>query len=433
MKIIFVRPRVDIRWMVIPPLGLGYLAAAAKKAGHEVVIYDAWLFDKKPADAARDVYHSFPDIIGIQVFYDTVEWTRKFINEVRSYTYRERTKIIVGGPSITANLELAHELGADEGIAGEGEYLWHGSQPFDVNSIPMPDWDSFDLPAYWPYMFNVSVPVRGRRPVNIQRTRGCSSRCTFCAGHITHGYKLRIRDDDNVLAEIEYLKSRWNIDEVWFQDDNFIANYHRGLELFRKLAPLKLHIRLPSGIRWENVDAEMAQAMKEAGVYYTGIGIESGNERVLARIRKSLDLGGVRRAINILDLAGILTNGFFILGLPTETREEMKDTVRFALSTRLNHAQFGTFISYPGSEDEGKRSLLAHDDLIKIQRNATLKFYLRPRIMWGMIKHFRWSQLRAFKLHPWIRSWIGKGQSDNVSEDNHGNFTHRRLHGELAT
>jgi len=407
MKIVLVRPNVPSRWMIVPPLGLGYLAAAAKKAGHEVIIYDAWLLDKSPRLAALDISTMDCDIIGVQVFYDTVEWTEIFINNIKTVCVQKNIpKIIVGGPQITAFPELAKELGADMAVQGEGECLWYGTQPFDVNSIPAPDWESFDLPKYWPYMFNVSVPVRGKRPVNIQRTRGCPFKCTFCAGHITHGYKVRFRDDDNVIEEIKYLRDKWGVDEIWFQDDNVIVNYERGLELFRRLIPLKIHIRLPSGIRIENVTEDMAKVMKYAGVYYTGIGIESGNERVSKRIKKHLNLEKARQAIEILTRNGIRVNGFFIFGLPTETREEMRDTVRYALSTKLHQAQFGIFIKYPGSEDYKENSLLPEAELIKIQRNATLRFYFRPRIIWNMLKVFKLSQLEAFWKHEWVRKWF---------------------------
>ncbi len=164
MKIIFVRPNINNRFMIVPPLGLGYLATAAKKAGHEVVIWDAWLLDKLPLTAFANVAMLRPDVIGIQVFYDTIEWVRSFIYYLRS-SWAD-TKVIVGGPEITAHPELTKELGADEGIIGEGEFEFYpnadGAEEgrFDVNSIPMPDWDSIDLPAYWSYMNSVTMPTR---------------------------------------------------------------------------------------------------------------------------------------------------------------------------------------------------------------------------------------------------------------------------------
>ena len=257
-------------------------------------------------------------------------------------------------------------------------------------------------------MNSVTMPTRGKRPATIQRSRGCPYHCTFCAGHITHGYKVRIRDDDNVIAEIEYLKAKWGVDEIWFQDDNIMADRGRVSELFKRLEPLKLHIRLPNGIRTENIGYDDIADMKKAGVYFTGIGIESGNERVLKRIKKSLNLTSVKYAINTFNRLDITTSGFFMLGLPTETWAEMEDTVRFALSTKLNHAQFGIFIPYSGCEDENEHSLLPEKELIKIQRNATLRFYLRPRIIWGLIKNFHWSQVKALLEHPWFNQWRGR-------------------------
>ncbi len=418
MRIILVRPNVNIRWMIIPPLGLGYISAAAKQAGHEAIIQDSWLKNETPMEAAFRVSLDKPDIIGVQMFADSVIWTREFIKKARKYT---SAKIIVGGPYVTALGDIAREeIGADVGIVGEFDtdldrvipMIMETKNPTihkvswftDVNAIPIPDWDSMNLPEYWPYMYNVAVPVRGKRPIVIQRTRGCPNHCTFCASGLM-GHKVRFRDTDNVIAEIEYLRSRWNIDEVWFQDDNAIVDYLLGWELFNRLAPLKLHIRLPSGIRWENVTEEMAACMKRAGVYYTGIGIESGNPRILTRIKKSLNQERAKEAIHILGQHGIQTNGFFIIGLPTETREEIEDTVQWAMGTRLHHAQFGLFIPYPGSEDYHECSLLPESELVKIQRNMTLRFYLRPRIIWNFIRHFRWSQLRAIWRHPWCKAW----------------------------
>jgi len=432
MRLILVRPNWVHRWLIGPPIGLGYIVAAMKKAGHECIIYDAWLNNDTPMQAANGmptyefIMHPYwaikqtpIDIVGIQMFSESVNWTKEFIALMRGIC--PTTKFIVGGPYVTAVGDKARiEVGADVGISGEcdtdfikhlNSKQWIKMPYIDVNEIAIPDWDSMNLPAYWPYMNPASTPTRGKRIGIIQRTRGCNYHCTFCAAGAIMGHKVRFRDDDNVIEEIEYLKQRWDVNEIWFQDDNVIANYKRGIQLFERLEPLGIHIRLPYGIRWENVDVGMVQAMKRAGVYCTGIGIESGNPRVLARIKKNINQDKLKEAIRILAEYDINTIGFFIFGLPTETREEMKDTVKFALSTKLHHGQFGTFIPYPGSEDynAGQRpKIVEQNELIKIQRNATLRFYLRPRIIWHYIAHFRWSQLKALWGHPWVKRWRGK-------------------------
>jgi radical SAM superfamily enzyme YgiQ (UPF0313 family) len=173
----------------------------------------------------------------------------------------------------------------------------------------------------------------------------------------------RLRDVDNVIEEVKWLKRRWDIYELWIQDDNSTVNYNRAIQLFRELEQLKLHIRLPTGVRFEHMNYEMVQHMKKAGVYFIGMGIESGNPRMLKRIKKNLNQNMAKAAIARLARAGIQTIGFIIFGLPTETREEMRDTLKWAKGTRLHHAQFGIFIPYPAAEDWNERSLLPREEL----------------------------------------------------------------------
>lgn len=422
MKIVLLRPNWNTRWAITAPLGLMYVVAAAKKAGHYSEIIDAWLYNLSPVEAAYKATLC-SDIIGVQVFSDTVQWTKEFIAEARKHS---KAKFIIGGAYATVVGEKARiETGADVCIQGEADNsfdfmlakIQSGDTAIlmpwtDLDILPIPDYACIRLHEYWPSLHSVSCPTKGKRIATIQRTRGCKFACTFCAAGATMGHKVRIRDTANVIEEIEYLKHQFFVNEIWFQDDNAIVDYTKGMELFEALAPLKVHIRLPNGIRWENVDYPMAIAMKKAGVYFTGIGIESGNSRVLKRIKKGINLEGLNSAISILNNVGIITIGFFILGLPTETRDEIKDTVRFALKSRLRHAQFGIFIPYPGAQDYNEQSLLPNDDLVKIQRNTTLRFYLRPRIIWGMIKNFQFSQIKAITGHKWVRSWFIKGESD---------------------
>ncbi len=426
MKLLLIRPNWTTRRMIMPPLGLGYVVAAAQRAGHEAVIYDAWLKNASPSSAAvcllSDMYLEAgkrPDIIGVQVYQNTWEWTREFFGYIRFC--HPQIKLIIGGPYTTALGESARiQMNADAAVLGEfetdidehlnaimaGKTLIEWTKWIDVNEHPFPDWDSMNLPEYWPYIYSAGAPVRGKRVGFIQRTRGCPHRCTFCAsGGIIMGKRVRFRELDNVIEELEYLIKRWNIDELWFQDDDVTIDYQKGINLFEALVPYKLHVRLQMGIRTDHLTREMLYWMKKAGVYYAGIGIESGNPRVLERIKKGLNQEKVLNGIRILDKNGILVMGFFMFGLPTESRSEMEETVQWALKSRLHHAQFSIFIPYPGSEDYHERSLLPHEDLVKVQRAATLRFYMRPRIIWSFIRNFRWSQLRVIWNHPWVIAW----------------------------
>jgi len=220
------------------------------------------------------------------------------------------------------------------------------------------------------------------------------------------GKRVRFRKLSNVLEELDYLVERWDIDELWFQDDDVTVNYKKGIELFKALAPYKLHIRLQMGIRVDQLTPEMLYWMKKAGVYYAGIGIESGNPRVLKRIKKGLDQERVKKGVEDLVKHDITVMGFFMFGIPTETLAEMEETVAWALKTKLHHAQFSIFIPYPGSEDYGKGSTCSPEKLLEVQRRATLRFYLRPRILYSILIHLKPKQLKAIWNHRWVKNWL---------------------------
>ena len=425
MKLILVRPTWTTRRMILPPLGLGYISARAKEAGNDVLVYDAWLKDETPQQAMIGLIESGElweekVIIGVQVYQHTVNWTREFFNHLRLYGVN--AKFIVGGPYVTALREDARiEMGADCAVIGEfeesinshldeilqGETLIEWTNWVDINEHPFPDWDSMNLPDYWPYIYSAGVPLRGKRVGFIQRTRGCPHKCTFCAsGGIIMGKRVRFRKLSNVLEELDYLVERWDIDELWFQDDDVTINYKKGIELFKALAPYKLHIRLQMGIRVDQLTPEMLYWMKKAGVYYAGIGIESGNPRVLKRIKKGLDQERVKKGVEDLVKHDITVMGFFMFGIPTETLAEMEETVAWALKTKLHHAQFSIFIPYPGSEDYGKGSTCSPEKLLEVQRRATLRFYLRPRILYSILIHLKPKQLKAIWNHRWVKNWL---------------------------
>lgn len=422
MRIILVRPNWITRRMILPPLGLGYIVAAAKREGHECIIHDSWLKDETHEMAALGDSEAWgnADIIGVQVYQNTVEWTRKFFQLVRPLT---NAKFVIGGPYTTALGEQARlEIGADCAVIAEfetditkhlyeimgGEKLILPERWIDVNEDPFPDWDAMPLSEYWQYIYSAGAPVKGKRVGFIQRTRGCPRSCTFCAsGGIIMGKKVRFRNLSNVIEEVKYLVDRWGIDELWFQDDDVTINHDFGVELFKALYPFKLHVRLQMGIRTDHLTEEMLFWMKKAGVYYAGIGIESGSPRVLNRIKKELKQVQVMKGIRALDRIGIQVMGFFMFGLPTETVEEVEETVQWALRSKLHHAQFSIFQPYPGSEDYNCRSDISRPVLLKLQRAATRRFYLRPRILWGILRHFKWAQAKAIIHHDWVLRWLG--------------------------
>lgn len=419
MKVVLVRPGGEyIPWTMPPSLGLYYISAAVKKAGHECTVYDALLHYDTPEQTYNNIPHD-ADIIGIQMFYTSVEWVKEFI---RYIPRNSSNKVIIGGPHVTVSDDsLRKEVNADVGVQGEFDNSLDVMLPkilndgitgtfrmpsTDLNVMPFPDYDEMNLPAYWKSFTSLAMPVKGKRIGYIQCTRGCFAACTFCANGKISNYKVKYREIDNIVEEVKYLKSRYNIDELWITDDNVLSNYKYALKLFHEIEKFKLHLRMPSGIRVDNVDDNIVKAMKNAGLYHVGIGIESGNPRVLRRIKKGITLDKAKSAIEILRGNNISVVGLFIVGIPTETYAELNDTLNFALNSKLNHAQFQIFYQVPGSEDADKNSLFTDNELLKLQRKFTFKFYLRPKIIWSAIKYFRPIQLKLFLHHPFVTGWI---------------------------
>ncbi|MCR4306913.1 MAG: B12-binding domain-containing radical SAM protein [Candidatus Yonathbacteria bacterium] len=397
--LLLVRPNVPSRFQIVPSPGLGYVAQAARIAGWSVTIHDAWLLNQAPLETVNAVFekHRFVDAIGIQVFYDTVEWTREYIEWARKLF--KKAVFFIGGPQVSALPEETRKAtGADGIVTGPGE-LYFGE------TIPdMPAWDLMDLPAYWPYMQSATIPIRGKRPASIITSRGCHHHCTFCAGHVVHGRMPLLRSVHSVFNEVMYLKDAYGVDELWIHDDNFLYDRDRAHEiLIRIWASGIKHIRFPNGIRCENIHDITVKAMKYAGTYMVGIGIESGSPRVLREVKKGLSLETITRAVTLFHQYGIMTSGFFIVGLPPERKEDVADSIRFALGIPLSRIQVGIFNPYPGSEDAGKVSQMDRKTLLRYQRSFFLRFYLRLHIIASLIRHLRWSQIRALFKHPWLK------------------------------
>lgn len=397
-KLLLVRPNGNNRFQIVPPLGLLYVAKAAENAGYEVTVYDAWLKNESPFRAAESISKTVPyiDIIGVQLYYDTVEWAGAFIGHMRHYY--PGTHIVVGGPQASAfGWKAARETGADTAHIGPGELM------FGAEILDIPAWELIRLSEYWPHMQSATIPIRGERPAVIQSSRGCVHHCTFCAGHVVHGRNTALRTPQSVMREILDLKHTCGVDEIWFQDDNFMHDSVRAARIFDWLKTTGLHLRFPNGIRCENINEDVVKLMKLAGVYMVGIGIESGSQRVLREVKKGLRLDTVRRAAELFHRYGIMTSGFFIVGLPPEREENVKESISFACSLPLDRIQVGTWIPYPGSEDFGKVSNMDNTTLRRWQRVFTLRFYLRPRILWSLLRGLRWSQVKALFRHPFMR------------------------------
>jgi magnesium-protoporphyrin IX monomethyl ester (oxidative) cyclase len=188
---------------------------------------------------------------------------------------------------------------------------------------------------------------------NMVTSRGCAFNCIFCSIHSIWGHKWRGRDPIKVVDEIEYLKKTYKIGEVAFQDDNVSLDRNRMEKICDEIIRRKLKIRwcTPNGIAIWSLDKPLLKKMKKAGCYKLTFGIETGCPETQKFIRKTqVNLEKAKDIIKYCNKIGLWTHSAFIIGFPDETKEQIEQTINFAISTDLDMATFWVATPYPATD-----------------------------------------------------------------------------------
>jgi hopanoid biosynthesis associated radical SAM protein HpnJ len=179
--------------------------------------------------------------------------------------------------------------------------------------------------------------------------RGCPAQCTFCLWPQTiGGHKYRVRSPENVAAEMAHAKKLFpQVQEFFFDDDTFTANLPRARDIAQKLKPL--------GMTWScnsraNVNYETIKLMKDCGLRLFLVGYESGNQQILDRIKKGINIEEAKQFTKNCKDLGVVIHGTFILGLPVETKETIEQTIRYAMDLDVFSIQVSLAAPYPGTE-----------------------------------------------------------------------------------
>jgi len=407
-----VASRRDYEFKRLPQLGFQYLAAYLRTLGVESEILD-------------QTYHRFHfDGLLRRVregrWYFVGFYSASFLNgKVMSYVRRLKeagvtVPIVVGGPAFP-NAEAFHRAGADIVCWGEGErtvaelieyldgkrslrevkgisYLANGEVEVnerrelieDLDSLPVPCRDLVPISAYhdW-HFFTMRKPF-----TTIMASRGCPMRCAFCSSHRIWGGRLRLRSVDGVLAEIAVLVNKYHIRYLGFKDDIFGFDDLWLEEFCEKLAARRFRLRWmcivhPLGFRKE--PERRLSLLRKAGCDMLTFGLQSAVPDILRRIHRSPDEPRVLETV--VPLAR--TMGFsvcveFILGLPGETTETIRQTIDYAVRLRPNYAQFFSLAILEGSElaEQYRDEPVCGLSQAEIERwcsHALRRFYLAPR------------------------------------------------------
>jgi radical SAM superfamily enzyme YgiQ (UPF0313 family) len=232
-------------------------------------------------------------------------------------------------------------------------------------------------------------------------SRGCPFECGFCSVAALKGKTVRFRSPELIAAEIRLLRDQFGVREIQFIDDNLTMSRRHVISVCETMLSknLRLPWTCPNGVRIDTLEDDIIEAMKAAGCYSISVGLETANPASLERMNKHLDLDRAIDRIYQVVRKKIEVNGFFVLGYPGDTWENIERTIRLACRLPLTRAHFMLFTPFPGSREYDRLSRMPgtsfrYDttfarvsyvpdgmtaaDLKRLHRRAFFKFYLRP-------------------------------------------------------
>ena len=363
---------VDSRalWHIIP-YNLCLLAAMVRDSV-AVEIVDAHTQNLTVEQFRQKIRDRQPDVVGITVSMDQFAASgHEAAAAVKSVN--DKIPVIMGGVYPTVNPEIAAEdphvdvvvIGEGEFVLGplidhffkqgplpekgicyrcEGKLVNRGRSPLisDLDELPLPAYDLVDYPAYGQIVDRKSVDSPSELPyARIMTSRGCPHSCVFCQVEMISGRKFRPRSPENILSEINWLKKKYQIKSLIFDDDNLFADRRRAKKLFSEM------VRRELNMPWKSIatavfrlDEELIALMRKSGCEYICIAIESGSPRVLKEIiQKPVKYDHARKMVRVAQEHGIYVSANFIIGFPTETWQEIRETLRFAESLRADYVK----------------------------------------------------------------------------------------------
>lgn len=360
---------------ICPPLGLAYVAAGLQKSNHRVIILDYLLEKFEEKKLLEIIRKENSPIVGITAVTPNIEKALYLAKMIKT-NFPDRI-IVLGGPHATLKPEetLKKSKNIDYILRGEGdarfskliEYILKKENPQNLpgltfrkneeiintpnanfignlDELPLPARELLNIKEYSNRLSSFKKPV-----TTIFTSRGCPYNCIYCSKPIT-GNEFRARSPENVISEIILLKNKYGIKELQFYDDTFTLDRERILTICQLLIGNKIKIQWKCETRVNLIDKELLKTMKQAGCYLIAYGIESGSQRILNVLKKNITIEQIKEAIKLTKKSDIKTLGYFMLGIPTENEEEIKQTIRFSKKLELDYAQFSIATAYPETE-----------------------------------------------------------------------------------
>ena len=442
---------LGFRWalfpLMTPPLGIMYLASYLReKFDADIKLINQRAENTSNDELVRRIAAHEADVVILSAITPTAKGLPYITKEVRKAL--PNALILIGGPHVSAYREKVLEnTEANAAVSGEGELAVEaiigehfdggglekvpgllrrsgdgeiitnpGSFPLiqDVDSLPIPAYDLIDLPAYW--KTQGIAPIPRRNYASLFTSRGCPYRCFYC--HDVFGKRFRQHSAERVVDEILRLQKAYGgqgLNEIEFLDDIFNLNPRRLLkfcDLVHK-KNIKVKLAFPTGVRTDIYSHEGIDAIVEAGAYYSSFSLESGVPRIQKLMKKNLNIEKFVDNVNYFVKKGVFANGYAMLGFPTETEAEIKQTIDVMCNTLMHTVSFHTVTPFPGTElyqivKQTRPDLLSSlnydsmdfsgircnlsdvpdEKFFKFQRMANRKFFMNPNRIMRIIRDF---------------------------------------------
>lgn len=433
---------------LFPPLSLGWVAAIAERAGHEVIIVDARTLQLTPEQVLAHLKQWKPDVLGFMMttymFRETLDWIRYLRGGLPG------VKVMVGGYNLRVyptesvmpeEIDFGCFNSAFHTVPRLLEELEEGRRFDDVPGLifkrngdvvtteygPEPSFEEYPNPArhLLPNELYAEFPTERKNFTVMVTSKGCPRSCVFCeAGRTAYNP----RSIETVMNEIQECYDRFGIREIDIFDYEFLINRKRAMGICKEIQKRKIDILWACRARIDSVDDELLREMAAAGcgrIYY---GIESGDQEMLDRVNKGITLEQVRETIKLTRKHGIRALGFFLIGSPQETRESIRQTLKFAKSLNLDYVQFSKTTAKPltsmwqdmvaetgydywreyilGNAEEAALprpwTELTNDEIDELAYRAYVKYHARP---WFLLSHTlkvrSWQEFRRKFLAFW--------------------------------
>lgn len=404
---------MDHNWI---NLGLAYIGAYLEERDYEVDLIDLRAAQNW-GNVRSEIKSRHSEVVG--VYFNTPNYN----NALQCCKFAKDFKkiVVAGGPHASVDPKGLIETDfIDYVITGEGEISFYelleslkdgrqipniisGKTVENLDALPFPDRELYPIDKVinpfrnFPFLDNGLIMLT---------SRGCSFNCSFCQplGRTMFGQKVRYRSVTNVINEFKYIVEKYKVKYISFQDDTFTNRKEWVLELCDRLKDENLGIQWSAQSRVDTFDEELAEAMSSAGCVCLFFGFESGSQRILNFLKKGIRTDDSIKTGKLCKKYGIIILADYMVGIPTETEEDLKQTLLQIKTVRPELLSVTYFTPIPGCE---LYDYCQKNNLIKINKFEDYKRNPESEKIFGvdykLVKRYRQ------RMYRYVPKWFEEG------------------------